>query len=73
MADVLAAGDAAPLSLVRLDRSAAARGRVELSPRVSIEPGFTLNRVALAAGNFTTRVVSSGASSSSFTPTNGTL
>jgi len=35
--------------------------RVELSPRVSIEPGLTVNVVELPAGDFTSRLLSSRA------------
>ena len=34
-------------------------GRLELSPRVSVEPGVTYNQVHLPAGDFTTRLISS--------------
>jgi len=36
-------------------------GRVELSPRISIEPGLTVNVVELPAGDFTSRLLSSRA------------
>jgi TolB-like protein len=43
-------------------------GRIELSPRFSLEPGISINRVELPQGNFTTNLVTTR-TTYTFTPT----